>query len=285
RSSHVFQVLDGDDPFASFGGVSMAVRAVDGKSPEVMISHLANPNQAQQETLDRFMGRELRSRYLNPEWIEAMQAEGYAGAKFINSVVQNLWGWQVTVPEAVDAGKWDDLYQTYVEDRYQLGMEAFFRDAENIGAYQMLMSRMLEAIRKGYWQPDESTVQDLSERVSKLIQEQALNCDSQQCEDPIVQKLIQAKLVAAPQLAPIPTAASEPNVNPEPNANPEPDAATEEHHGVTTTVQGYAIEEVAIAPSAEGTNLAWQQWASYLLLCLIFTVGFLGRCHPQKTNP
>ncbi|MGL4612997.1 MAG: cobaltochelatase subunit CobN, partial [Shewanella sp.] len=46
RSSHVFQVLDGDDPFASFGGVSMAVRAVDGKSPEVMISHLANPNQA-----------------------------------------------------------------------------------------------------------------------------------------------------------------------------------------------------------------------------------------------
>ena len=36
------------------------------------------------------MGRELRSRYLNPKWIEAMMTEGYAGARFVNKVVENL---------------------------------------------------------------------------------------------------------------------------------------------------------------------------------------------------
>lgn len=279
RSSHVFQVLDGDDPFASFGGVSMAVRAVDGKSPEVMISNLADPNQAQQETLERFMGRELRSRYLNPEWIKAMQAEGYAGAKFINSVVQNMWGWQVTVPDAVDASKWDEMYQTYVQDRYQLDMEQFFRDSENLGAYQMMMSRMLEAVRKGYWQADAKTIQDLSERITQLAEEQGVHCDDQGCEDPILAKLIQAKLVAAPKLAPQPMMPAPP-ISPS-KASPE---TLKKPNEATQAIQGYAIEEVNLThPTDQQNTSVWFHWLSYLLLCLAFIFGF--NRSPKAINP
>ncbi|HLT63297.1 MAG TPA: cobaltochelatase subunit CobN [Pseudohongiella sp.] len=198
RSSHVYQVLDGDDPFASFGGLSLAIRSVDGTTPPVMISNLADPGNSRQETLERFMGREMRSRYLNPEWISAMQEEGYAGAKFINDVVQNLWGWQVTVPDAVDAAKWNEIYETYIQDRYDLDIEEFFRDAGNLEALHALMSRMLEAVRKDYWQADADVIADLGDRVRALSEELLLACDNNQCDEPMLEKLVQADLVPAP---------------------------------------------------------------------------------------
>ena len=97
RSGNVYATLDNDDFFQYLGGTAMAIRAVDGKTPEVYVTNMSNPKMPKQETLEKFMGREMRSRYLNPEWIKAMMKEGYAGARFINEVTANLWGWQVTV--------------------------------------------------------------------------------------------------------------------------------------------------------------------------------------------
>ena len=85
-----------------------------------------------QETLEKFMGREMRARYLNPEWIKAMMKEGYAGARFVDKVVEHLWGWQVTVPETVDAAKWNEMYETYVLDRNGLNIKGMFRQSKNM---------------------------------------------------------------------------------------------------------------------------------------------------------
>lgn len=273
RSSHVFGVLDGDDPFASFGGVSLAVRAVNGDTPEVMISNIADPSTASQDTLERYMGREMRSRYLNPQWIEAMQQEGYAGAKMINQVVGNMWGWQVTVPEAVDAAKWNEMYATYVQDRHDLGMEEFFREAGNLWAYQALMTRMLEAVRKGYWEADADVVADLGQRVSELIDELQLQCSAEDCHDPILTKLVQANLVPAPVVAmvqaPSPAAAPAPDA-PSPSADAAPTETVE-----LEQVQGYAMEEVIQQQMVEFENTTrWIQIAGFLVLCLALAWGF-----------
>jgi len=289
RSSNVYGVLTGDDPFQSFGGVSMAVRAIDGKTPEVYLSNLAVPNASKMEALDKYMGREMRTRYFNPAWIKAMQKEGYAGAKAINRTVQNLWGWQVTVPSAVDAAKWNEIYEIYVKDRYKLDMEQFFRDSGNLWAYEAMMSRMLEAVRKGYWKADASAVKVLGEHVSRLIEELQLQCTETDCHDPVLTKLVQAKLVPVPAMAAAPAAAetaartssaaagpAETGRAPKPSASSRPQQVT-----------GKAMEEVKRNPSASGTETgAPSAWFFYLLLGLAFLWGFLGKTNnTRKRHP
>jgi len=275
RSSNVFQLLDGDDPYASFGGLSLAIRAVDGITPPVMISNLSNPSDSRQETLERFMGREMRSRYLNPEWIEAMQDEGYAGAKFMNDVVQNLWGWQVTVPEAVDAAKWNEMYATYVMDRHDLGMEEFFRDAGNLEALQSLMTRMLESVRKGYWDADAEIVSDLGERVSRLNEELLVVCNDLDCPDPMLQKLVQANLV--PVAVPAVSAQAVAAAAPAPSAPSLAAEASASSAPQVEQVQGYAMEEeVRSAMPAAPPMPSMMQLATFLLLGLMFIGGFMS---------
>jgi len=80
-----------------------------------------------------------------------MLKEGYAGARLIRQVTDNLWGWQVTVSDAVDGAKWQERYETYVQHRYALGLREKFRAAENLAAYQAIVDRMLTVVEKGCW--------------------------------------------------------------------------------------------------------------------------------------
>jgi cobaltochelatase CobN len=168
RSSNVYGAIDSDDFYQYLGGTAMAVREVNGKPPDTMIADLSNPRSGETVTLERYMGREMRARYLNPKWIEAMLKEGYAGARMIRQVTDNLWGWQVAAPEAMDAAKWQEMFETYVLDRYDLGIRERFRSAENLAAYQAMVERMLTVINKGYWQPAPETVAQLRRTDAEL---------------------------------------------------------------------------------------------------------------------
>jgi cobaltochelatase CobN len=175
RSGNVYASLDNDDFFQYLGGMAMAIRAIDGATPEINVTNLSDPNRARQESLARFMGREMRARYLNPEWITAMLDEGYSGARFVNRIVQHLWGWQVTTPEVVDAAKWQEMYETYVLDRHGLGIRERFREAGNLEAYQSMVARMLEVARREYWTPDDEVLQHLARELATAIAEVGMN--------------------------------------------------------------------------------------------------------------
>ncbi len=200
RSSNVIAALDNDDVFQYLGGVAMAVRSIDGKTPEVYITNMSNPKMPKQETLDKFMGRELRARYLNPEWIKAMMKEGYAGARFIDKVVEHLWGWQVTVPESVDAAKWNEMYETYVLDRNRLNMKELFRQSKNMWAYQSLVARMLETVRKNYWKPDKKVIETLAKEYVETVKEVGLACCDHTCNNPLLTKFTASALMSVPGL-------------------------------------------------------------------------------------
>ena len=68
-----------------------------------------------------------------------------------------LWGWQVVYPETVDGAKWTELYNVWMKDRYDLKMDEFF-DEHNPYAKQGISARMLETIRKGYWDAPQEVV-------------------------------------------------------------------------------------------------------------------------------
>ncbi len=202
RSGNVYAALDGDDFFQYLGGTSMAIRSLDGKSPEVYVTNMSNPGSAKQETLEKYMGREMRTRYLNPEWIRAMMKEGYSGARFMHMVTDNLWGWQVTVPEAVDAAKWNEMYETYVLDRNGLEIKKFFRESNNMWAYQTLVARMIETTRKGYWKPEDKVVETLSKEFAETAGEVGLACGELICNNPRLTSLISSVLMTVPGFTP-----------------------------------------------------------------------------------
>jgi cobaltochelatase CobN len=171
RSSNLYATLDNDDFYQALGGAAMAVRIIDGQTPQTLVTDLSDPRQGNTVTLERFMGQELRARYLNPEWIDAMLDEGYAGARFVKQVTDNLWGWQVTVPEAIDAAKWQEMFEVYVEDRYELDIHERMAASNNLEALLGMVQRMQAVVAKQYWNPDPTLRAELDRVEGSLISE------------------------------------------------------------------------------------------------------------------
>ncbi|MGO9171203.1 MAG: cobaltochelatase subunit CobN [Rhodomicrobium sp.] len=281
RSSNVYAALDGDDFYQYLGGTALAIRSVNGATPEVLVTDMANPKAAKNETLERYIGREMRSRYLNPKWIEAMMKEGYAGAAFMSRVVENLYGWQVTVPEAVGDGKWQEMYETWVKDRDHLGIVQKFRDAKNLLAYQAIVDRMLVAVNKGYWKASPETVAELNGVNRAVIDEAGVSCYRDTCSSPEIAALAEKqdqKAAEAANSAPAPSpgqiaaniARGSANADPAPETLPHAQAAG----GGSARVEGYLMEEKTkkASGSAPSAPLAGK-W--FLLAAAL--AGFLSR--------
>jgi cobaltochelatase CobN len=162
RSSNLYGMLTSDDPFQYFGGIALAVRNIDGESPEMYISNLRNTNQVKNETLQRFMGGELRSRAFHPRWIKEMQAEGYSGALTVLDRMNNFWGWTVMDPNSTSDAQWQEFIEVYVNDKYDMEMKQFF-EQNNPYALAQIVERVLEAERKDYFETDETTLKKLTE--------------------------------------------------------------------------------------------------------------------------
>ncbi len=166
RSSNVLGLLSTDHPFEHLGGLSMAIRSVSGEPPDLFVTDMRG-QEARVTTAGAYLSDELRARYLNPHWIGEMQKEGYAGANAMLSIVNNLWGWQVTDPASVRADQWQAMHDTYVRDSRHLGLDRFF-ERVHPGAQAQMVDRMLEAMRRGYWQADAATRQSLEQRRADL---------------------------------------------------------------------------------------------------------------------
>lgn len=166
RSSNLNGVLSTDHPFEYLGGLSMAVRRLDGKSPTLFITDARGAEPRIRDAAS-VLADELRGRYLNPEWIKAMKAEGYAGTLEVLDVTNNLFGWQAADPSMVRPEQWQAMHETFVMDRRKLGLNAWF-EASNPTAQAQMIERMTEAVRKGYWRPDERTLHEMAERWREL---------------------------------------------------------------------------------------------------------------------
>lgn len=189
RSSNLFMNMDTDDVFVCLGGLSLAVKKVSGEYPDVLLSIQKNPDDAHIEDIEKTLGAELRARYLNPRWIEGMKQEGYAGAREMSRFVEHMWGWQVTTPFAIDKTKWEQTYEVYVDDKYGLDLKEFFNQ-ENPWAYQSVTARMLEAIRKNYWQASEEVRKKLAVEYVMNVIEKGVACCDHTCNNPLLNQMV-----------------------------------------------------------------------------------------------
>jgi cobaltochelatase CobN len=168
RSSNLFGMLSSDDPFEYFGGINLAVRNIDGKSPDMVISNLRNATDPNAEDAALFMAKELRTRMFHPRWIKEMQKENYAGAVSLASKMDNFFGWQVVAPDLVRNDQWDEYFDIYVDDKLNIELDEWF-EKTNPASLASMMERMLEAERKDYWQADPKRLQQLIEQYIQLV--------------------------------------------------------------------------------------------------------------------
>jgi len=198
-STTLYGALDNDDMFMYMGGLAAAVRSIDGATPDMVITNTRDPGKPEMTSIDKFVGQEFRSRYVNPTWIEGMKKEGYAGAVEMRAFTEYLWGWDATASNVVDDAMWQETFATYVEDKHDLGMKEFF-EQNSPYAYQDITARMLETTRKGYWKADDATRATLVKEYIESVEQHGISCSDQTCSNARLLEYVlqQAKAAGVP---------------------------------------------------------------------------------------
>jgi len=260
RSSNLYGLLTGDDPYQFLGGLSLAVRHLNGASPELYISDQRRA-QGRIVSAASFLADELRTRYLNPQWITAMQGEGYAGTLEIVDTLNNLWGWQALDPSTVRADQWQAMHDVYVMDKYQLDMQQWF-EKHNPTAQAQLLERMLEAIRKDYWDASEQTRREIAQRWQELT-DQGVTSGAQVTQN--FAKEMAAGFGLQPGTGPQ-NAGSTESTSAAPSAAP------------AQTVRGQVMQQSSPETSQEPL---WRVWLALAVLLLCLAAGGLRQLRSQ----
>lgn len=262
RSTNLYALMTNDDPFQYFGGIGLAVRHLDGKTPAMYVSNLRRKDNIKAQTMEHFLNQEMRSRYFHPRWIQAMQAAGYAGATVILDRMNNMWGWEVMTPEAVRDDQWQEFFDVYIEDKYDLNIREFF-EQNNAHALAQIIERMLEAERKGYWQTDDKTIKKMVQTYAELAKKFDVVTDNNKFNENLKKQAIGFGLSAL--LPEIKKPSAEPQVMPE-------QANTKQVTGQKLAQQDNQAKEIE------------QDYTWIYLLMLIFIAGFASNFIKQKAK-
>ncbi|MGB3944377.1 MAG: cobaltochelatase subunit CobN, partial [Methanothrix sp.] len=253
-NSNLYGFADNDDVYQYLGGIALAVRTVTGETPSLYVTDARDKSrEGKVEPLKGFFYRELRSRYYNPKWIEGMMDEGYSGAREMDKFVEHLWGWDVTVPELVTETMWKEVHEIYVNDRYEMGLRDYF-DENNPWARQVITARMLEAARKGRWDPPEEVKRELAEEFERSEIEYGVTCCHHTCGNLLLREYMEGILTGTePTVSPTVTAGrGGSSRHPYPQEPSAPQAANETRPVGAGT--DYSIEPQAVSePTEPGT--------------------------------
>ena len=142
--------------FGTHGGLTNAARELSGHDVSSYYGDTRDREKAEIRTLADEMRRVVRTRLLNPKWIEGMKRHGYKGAGDISKRVGRVYGWEATTEE-VDDWIFDDIARTFVLDEEN---RKFFEE-NNPWAMEEIGRRLLEANQRGLWKADQEVLDAL----------------------------------------------------------------------------------------------------------------------------
>ena len=149
--------------FGNIGGMAVASKILTGKDVKNYIGDTRGSGKAGVRTLQEEMRRSVRSRLLNPQWIEGMKKSGYQGAAEIMKRAGRVHGFGATT-DAIDDRTFDDIAETFINDK---DMRQFFEE-NNPYAGEEIARRLLEAAERGFWTPDPQVLEKLKDNYLKF---------------------------------------------------------------------------------------------------------------------
>jgi len=162
RDSHEYEIADLDHYYEFFGGLARTVESIRGSAPEMLITDTTK-ELLRTESVRESLNRGIRTRLLNPKWIDGMLRHDYHGTQEIAERVQYLIGFAATT-HAVDNWVFSAVTERFIADR-----EMFERLAENNRyATEEIMKRLFESEQRGYWEPTPEELDLLRQRYLEL---------------------------------------------------------------------------------------------------------------------
>ena len=158
-------LTDVDHYFEYLGGISKAVEKRAQARPAIYLSDSLS-REVQIRSLEETVRLETRAKTLNPKWYEGMLKHGFRGVAEIENHVSNTFGWSATA-DAVDDWIYSEVANTFLFDEAMLDR---LRDLNPHSAHA-LVQRLLEANGRGYWDVDESVIEQLRE-ISRSLEDQ-----------------------------------------------------------------------------------------------------------------
>ncbi|MEG4303998.1 cobaltochelatase subunit CobN [Microcoleus sp. D3_18a_C4] len=140
-------ILDSDDYYQFQGGMTAAIRNLQGKNPETYFGDNSIPENPKVRQLREEIARVYRSRAVNPKWIEGAMRHGYKGAFEIAATVDFLFAYDATA-NCVEDFMYEGIAEAYIFDEK---VQTFIQE-NNPWALRDMAERLLEARQRGLWQ-------------------------------------------------------------------------------------------------------------------------------------
>jgi cobaltochelatase CobN len=147
-------LLDSDDYYQFEGGAAAAVQSLQGQARPIYHNDHSRPERPLIRSLDDEMARVIRSRVLNPKWIDGVKRHGYKGAFEIAATVDYMFAFAATTG-AVKSHHFDAIEAAFLEDD---DTRDFIAEA-NAPALREIAQRLQEAIDRDLWQPRSNSAQ------------------------------------------------------------------------------------------------------------------------------
>ena len=141
-------LLDSDDYYQFEGGLTVAAETLSGHRPAVWHNDHSRPENPVTRSLEEEIARVVRSRVVNPKWIDGVKRHGYKGAFEIIATVDYMFAFAATTG-AVRSHHFDLAFEAFVEDE---ATRDFIR-ANNRYGWDELLAKFREARDRGFWQP------------------------------------------------------------------------------------------------------------------------------------
>lgn len=149
--------------FGNHGGMTAAARKLSQKEVKAYYGDSREVTNIEVRTLSEEINRVVKSKLLNPKWIEGQKQHGYKGAGDISKRVGRVYGWEATTEE-VDDWVFDDITKTFIVDENN---RKFFQE-NNPWALEEMSRRLIEAYQRKLWNPEEGLIGEIQDTYLEL---------------------------------------------------------------------------------------------------------------------
>lgn len=193
RQSNTWGPISLDHVYEFTGALSLASTAINGKEPDAVLADYRNSYLPRLQDTREAVAVETRATILNPEFIKQRMKGDATTAQMFGEIFRNIFGWSVTRRSALPEDVYDDLYELYVLDKANLGIEDYF-ERTNPAAMQEMTATMLESARKGYWKPDNEQLKNTVSLNARLTERHGAPCTEFVCGNKKLQDFIASNL-------------------------------------------------------------------------------------------
>ncbi|QNM05708.1 cobaltochelatase subunit CobN [Qiania dongpingensis] len=145
-------LLDSDDFYNYFGGAIAAAEAAGGSAVSYTVSS-SDGKEEQIRTTKEELERLVRTKLLNPSWIQGLMEHGYRGAQEMSAMFDITFGWDASTGN-IDGWVYEGLVQTYLADET---LKEWIKE-QNPWAVHNMSGRLLEAYGRGMWDAEEESL-------------------------------------------------------------------------------------------------------------------------------